>query len=95
MLARGDLIEAVSCLIKEVGIDIARCGLIELDRGCVGVDLGVLGLLIDIDVEDGVGVVACGELMEWCIVLAAPEQRCIARLRSAYVRTRICLLAST
>ena len=95
MLARGDLIEAVSCLIKEVGIDIARCGLIELDRGCVGVDLGVLGLLIDIDVEDGVRVVACGELMEWCIVLAAPEQRCIARLRPAYVRTRICLLAST
>ena len=95
MLAWGDLIEAVSCLIKEVGIDIARYGLIELDRGHVGDDRGILGLLVDIDVEDGVGVVACGELMKWCIVLAAPEQRCIARLRPAYVCTRICLLAST
>ena len=57
-------------------------------------DRGILGLLVDIDIEDGVGVVAFGELMNWCVVLAAPEQRCIARLRPAYVCTRVRLLAS-
>ena len=95
LLARGDLIEAVCCLIKEVGIDLARCGLIELDRCQVGVGRAVLGLLVDIDAEDVVGVVARGELMKWSIVIAATEQRGIARLRPAHVRARVRLLAST